>query len=229
MRAMILAAGEGRRMRPLTDSVPKPLLPLAGRPIIEHSLQKLVAAGVSQIVINVSWLGEQIVEYFGNGKRCGASIEWSREATPLETAGAVVKALPLLGDEPFILINGDIWCDYPIENLAGRAAQLTPQQSAHLVMVDNPPHHPAGDFAITNGQLALPNNGGALTFSGISVWRPQAFQSLPYSSTAPLPLREVLLPLLSKGGVAGEYWQGQWCDIGTPERLAEINRKLSSD
>lgn len=228
MRAMLLAAGQGRRMRPLTDSVPKPLLALAGRPILEHSLEKLVAAGVSQVVINVSWLGDQLIEYFGDGKRWGASIEWSRESTPLETAGAVVKALPLLGDEPFILINGDIWCDYPIKNLLDRAARLTPQQSAHLVMVDNPPHHPVGDFSIRNGQLGSPIDGSALTFSGISVWRPQAFQSLLHSFGAPLALREVLLPLLSTGGVGGEHWPGQWCDIGTPERLAEMNRKLCS-
>ncbi len=217
-------------MRPLTLATPKPLLPLAGRPILEHTIVKLAAAGITELVINVSWLGEQLIDTFGSGEQFGVTIEWSREQQPLETAGAVINALALLGDAPFLLVNGDVWSDYPLAALAARGAALAAGgQLAELVVVDNPAHHPAGDFALRDGRLALAGD-HRLTFSGISLWRPEPFVAAAAAAAGqPLPLRELLLPLIAAGRIGGEYWGGRWCDVGTPQRYAALDAQLSAE
>lgn len=228
MKAMLLAAGEGRRMRPLTLATPKPLLPLGGRPMIEHTIAKLAAAGVTELVINVSWLGEQLIDTFGGGEQHGVTIHWSREPEPLETAGAVIQALPLLGEAPFLLVNGDVWSDYPFAPLVARGPALASGDVlGHLVMVGNPAHHRDGDFALRDGKLALSDSDDRLTFSGISLWRPQPFVAAAAAAGQPLPLREVLLPLIAAGQVSGEHWAGRWCDVGTPQRYAALQRELA--
>jgi len=229
MKAMLLAAGEGRRMRPLTLATPKPLLPVVGRPLIEHSIERLAAAGVTELVINASWLGEQLVDYFGDGTRWNVSIAWSLEPKPLETAGAVIEALPLLGEQPFLLVNGDVWCDYPLENLVARQQTLREETAAYLVLVDNPEHNPEGDFYLDQGSIDQCGSGAKQTFSGISLWRPEPFiQCANQLQSRVLPLRELLLPLIATGSVAGELWRGDWCDVGTPERYRALNSRLTS-
>lgn len=227
MKAMLLAAGEGRRMRPLTLTTPKPLLPVAGRPLLEHSLLRLAAAGITELVINRSWLGEQLLDYFGDGSRWGISIAWSPEAQPLETAGAVMQALPLLGEEPFLLINGDIYSDFPLAQLIAQQSLLREECVASLVMVDNPAHHPQGDFYLRDGVVSTAGSGAKLTFSGISLWRPAPFAArAARSGSEPLPLRELLLPLLAQQQVIGQHWRGSWCDVGTPERYAVLQQSV---
>ncbi len=223
---MILAAGKGERMRPLTDLTPKPLLQVAGKRLIEYHLERLVQAGFRELVINVSWLGEQIEDYIGDGNRWGCDISWSREPEPLETAGGIARALPLLGEKPFVLINGDIWIDYPLENF--QHMTLPEGSLAHLVLVDNPPHHAGGDFLLRpDGHLGLRRDTGvvAFTYSGLAIYHPRFFLGV---APAKLPL----LPLLERGmqqsTVSGEYFAGRWFDLGTPERLAELEAHLGS-
>ena len=223
---MILAAGKGERMRPLTDSTPKPLLQVAGKPLIEYHLQHLVLAGFRELVINISWLGEQIEDYLGDGSRWGCDISWSREPEPLETAGGIARALPLLGEEPFVLINGDIWIDYSLENF--QQVTLPGGSLAHLVLVDNPPHHPEGDFLLgADGRLGPRGDAGitAFTYSGLAIYHPRFFLGVA-------PKKMPLLPLLERGmeqsTVTGEYFAGHWLDLGTPERLAELEAHVRS-
>lgn len=224
MRAMILAAGRGERMRPLTDTTPKPLLEVAGKPLIEHHIEKLVAAGFTELVINVSWLGEQIMERLGKGERWGCDIAFSTEVEALETAGGIIQALPLLGEEPFALVNGDIWTDYTLASLRERG--LEPGCRAHLVLVDNPPQHPRGDFMLGEdarvSQLTGPTN-HALTYAGIAVFDPAFFAGAE-------PGKQPLLPWLDKWiaatAISGEHFRGTWFDVGTPERLAELDARL---
>ncbi len=217
MRAMILAAGRGERMRPLTDFTPKPLLEVAGKPLLEYHLEALAKVGIRQVVINHAWLGEKIEQVMGDGQRYGLSISYSPEQEGgLETAGGIIQALPLLGDEPFMVINGDIWCDFPFEHLPEQ-----PKGLAHLVMVANPEHNPEGDFVLDDGWLKL-NGGEKLTYSGIAVFRPEFFAGLKPGRAALAPL---LKQYITQGKVSGEYFDGQWCDVGTPQRLADLNKE----
>jgi len=215
--AMILAAGRGERMRPLTDRTPKPLLPVAGKPLIEYHLEALAAAGVEEVVINLSWLGEQIPPALGQGERWGLRIRYSHEGpVALETAGGIRRALDLLGDGPFLVINGDVWTDYPLARLS------EPEGLAHLVLVDNPPHHEQGDFVLDGGAVRA-GDGVKLTFSGIGVYRPQLFAGLP---DGPAKLAPILREAMARGAVSGEHYRGRWIDVGTPARLAELDQDL---
>jgi len=220
MKAMILAAGKGERMRPLTLHTPKPLVPVAGVPLIEYHLRALAAAGFTDIVINHAWLGQQIEDHLGDGSRFGLSIRYSAEGEPLETGGGIFKALPLLGDEPFLLVNGDIWTDYDFARLRQPLPGL-----AHLVLVDNPGHHGAGDFRLAAGQVE--DGAGAedtLTFSGISVLDPALFTDCQAGAFKLAPL---LRAAMANGQVSGEHFGGHWVDVGTLERLAEVERLLA--
>lgn len=223
---MILAAGFGERLRPLTLNTPKPLLQAAGKPLIQYHVENLVAAGVNEIVINTSWLGEQIQSYLGDGSAFGAEIDWTSEECPLETGGGIRNALPLLGDEPFIVVNGDIWCDYPLQSLA--AMVLSGTTEAHLILVDNPAHHPAGDFALSSKGLIQHANAGdqAYTFSGISLMQPRLFSRWE-GSAIKFPLRAVLKSAIQEERITGELYRGTWSDIGTVERLNELNHQLA--
>ena len=218
MKAMILAAGRGERMRPLTDQIPKPLLRVAGRALIEYHITALAEAGYRELVINHAYRGEQIVDYLGEGSRYGVRIDYSAEPEgALETGGGIRNALPLLGDEPFLVVNGDIWTDYPFARL-----NHAPEGLARLVLVDNPEHHPSGDFSLDRGCVKKTGE-PMLTFSGIGVYRRQLFDG--YTSRR-FPLAPVLVEAMVHGQVSGEYYRGHWTDIGTPGRLAEIERFL---
>jgi len=213
VRAMILAAGRGERMRPLTDSVPKPLLPLAGRPLIEYHLEALGAAGIREIVVNLAWLGSMIREALGDGRRFGVHIRYSDEGeAALETGGGIFKALPLLGDEPFLVVSGDIRTDYPFAAQLGR---LAAQDVAHFVLVPNPPYHPTGDFALSADRVML--DGERLTYANIGVFRPEFFAGCTPGKFALAPL---MRRWVSAGRVSGELYAGRWHNIGTPEELA---------
>lgn len=234
MRAMILAAGRGERMRPLTDVCPKPLLEVGGRSLLEWHLSALARAGIRDIVINHAWLGERIVEALGEGRRHGVRIRYSAELEgALETAGGIIQALPMLGSDPFVVVNGDIWTDFDFSRLPA----LDEQALGSLVVVPNPPQHPRGDFALLAREaggfdiLADPQRLEAAdapprhTFSGIAVYRPEFFAGLE-------PGRRPLLPLLraaaAAGRLRGRLYQGLWFDIGTPERLRELDERLAS-
>jgi N-acetyl-alpha-D-muramate 1-phosphate uridylyltransferase len=225
MKAMILAAGRGERMRPLTDDCPKPLLAAGGRPLIEWHLHRLAAAGIREVVVNHAWLGERIERALGDGSRFGLAIRYSAEGVALETAGGIANALPLLGDAPFVVVNGDIWCDYDVgraHTLAERLLAL--DWHAWCVLVDNPPHNPAGDFRLEQGRLGTREGGAALTFAGIGVYRPQLFAGIAAGE------RARLAPLLARAAEAGragaERHDGRWTDVGTPSRLAELDEQL---
>ncbi|TVP87443.1 MAG: nucleotidyltransferase family protein [Pseudomonadaceae bacterium] len=214
MRAMVLAAGKGERMRPLTLHTPKPLLPVAGKPLLQWHLEALARADIRQLVINHAWLGEQIEARFADGAALGVDIQWSREAEPLETGGGIRQALPLLGAQPFVLVNGDIWTDFDFSGL-----QLPVGKLAHLVLTDNPPHHPEGDFVLQQGVVTNPDaEQCGLTYSGIAVIHPALVASQ-------VPGRFALAPLLraaaDSGQLSGEYFAGNWIDVGTPERLQQ--------
>lgn len=220
MHAMILAAGRGERLRPLTDRVPKPLVEVGGKPLIVHHLEALAAAGLRDIVINLGWLGEQIAEALGRGQSLGLSIRYSREPPgALETAGGIVEALPLLGSEPFAVVSADIRCDYDFARLPRR-----PAGKGHLVMVDNPLHHPRGDFALREGKVVADGR-AKLTFSGIAVFDPALFRGLPAGRRA---LRPVLEDAIAAGEISGEHFPGRWSDIGTPERLAAAQQSWAA-
>lgn len=220
MKAMILAAGRGERMRPLTDHTPKPLLQVAGKALIEYSLEKLAGAGFTDIVINVAYLGRQIRDYCGDGRRWQVNIEYSDEgAQALETAGGIAKALPLLGDRPFLAVNADILFDYPLAALRDKPVDL-----AHLVLIDNPPHHPKGDFCLAEDGLLAEQGPEKFTFSGIGVYHPDLFADVSVGQA--LKLRPVLNRAMQLGQVSGEYFNGLWLDIGTPERLLAISASL---
>lgn len=219
MKAMILAAGKGERLRPLTLHTPKPLVRAAGVPLIDYHLRALAAAGFGELVINHAWLGQQIEDHLGDGSRFGVSIRYSPEGEPLETGGGIFKALPLLGDEPFLVVNGDIFTDYAFAQLRKPLAGL-----AHLVLVDNPAHHPQGDFLLTGGQVSDGQGAGErLTYSGLAVLSPQLFEGCEPGAFKLAPL---LRQAMARGLVSGERHAGRWIDVGTHERLADVERVL---
>ncbi len=220
MKAMILAAGRGERMRPLTDNTPKPLLKAAGKPLIQYTIEKLVAAGFDELVINLAYRGGQIRDFLGDGHQFNCQIAYSDEGEKaLETAGGIIHALPLLGKAPFLLINGDIACDYPLARL-----QTIPLRLAHLIMMPNPSHHPEGDFHLTEEGLLLEHGANKLTYSGIGVFNPVLFQDLPEGA---LKLGPVLRSVMATGQISGEKYSGFWMDIGTPARLHQLERNLT--
>jgi len=221
MKAMILAAGKGERMRPLTLTTPKPLVRAGGVPLIEYHLRALAAAGFTDIVINHAWLGQQIEDYLGDGSRYGVSIQYSAEGEPLETGGGIFRALPLLGDEAFVVVNGDIWTDYDFSVLHQPINGL-----AHLVLVSNPPHHPGGDFSLVETQVrdGQPEV-GTLTYSGIAVLHPQLFDGCIAGAFKLAPL---LRKAMADGQVTGEQLRGHWVDVGTHERLAEVETLIEA-
>lgn len=219
MKCMLLSAGLGKRMRPLSLQTPKPLIELAGKSLIEHHLARLESAGHREIVINLSHLGDMIQQKLGDGDRYGVRIEYSHEgAQPLGTAGGIVHALPLLGDKPFLVISSDIWCDHPLS-----FPDLV-QNIAHLVLVDNPSHHPGGDFPYESGK-ACGSGGNFLTFSGIGIYKPELFKKQAVGQTALAP---VLHSAITREKVSAEHYAGTWFDIGTPERLREAEQHLQN-
>lgn len=221
MKAMVLAAGRGERLRPLTDRIPKPLVALGGKTLIARHLEALSEAGFDQVVINLAWLGEQIEQSLGDGSRFGLSIAYSHEPPgALETAGGIIQALPLLGDKPFLMISGDVLCAYPLARLRSRPLKA----QGHLVMVANPEHHRHGDFAIDADQR-LVHGPSTLTFSGIAVLDPALFAGLAPGRRA---LRPVFERAIASGQLTGEHYRGLWSDIGTPERLTEAERLLGN-
>ena len=226
MRAMILAAGFGERLRPLTETIPKPLLQVGGKPLIQYHIENLARAGIREIVINTSWLGEMIEAYLGDGSRFGVGILWSRETEPLETGGGIRRALPQLGPDPFVIVNGDVWTDYPLELLTERA--LSEHVDAHLILVQNPPFKAIGDFSLADDNLvAYPApDDKTYTFSGISLMRPELFALHP-SASDKFPLRDVLGCSIRAGCVTGEVFENQWWDVGTVERLDMLNTLLA--
>jgi MurNAc alpha-1-phosphate uridylyltransferase len=245
MIAMLLAAGRGERMRPLTDHTPKPLLEAGGKPLIVWHIERLARAGITDLIINHAHLGAQIETALGGGSRYGVRIRYSDEGTALETAGGIAYALPLLlpspaggrgggGEgEPFAVINSDIYCDYDFAHLFERAAALQASgDAAHLVLVDNPPHHPKGDFGLTDGRVTdtfssiLNPQSSILTFSGIGIYQPSLFKDIPRGSIA--PLAPLLRAQIALGKVSGEHHRGLWVDVGTPQRLVELDKLIRS-
>jgi MurNAc alpha-1-phosphate uridylyltransferase len=220
MKAMILAAGEGRRMLPLTLNTPKPLLLVRGKPLIEHHLLRLRQAGVTEVIINLAYLGEQISAALGKGERFGLNIQYSQEPAPLETAGGLLHAAHLLGDQPFLLVNGDVWTDYPFARLITHALKGL----GHLVMVDNPSFKPAGDFSLTADGALTPLADSGFTFAGLSLLHPDLLRRYPQPAER-LPLAPVLAWAISQQALTGETYGGVWADVGTPERLHELNRQ----
>ncbi len=221
MKAMILAAGVGARMLPLTLKTPKPLLKIKDEPLIDRHLRRLATAGVTDVVVNLHHLGDQIENHVGDGHQFGLQVRYSKESELLETAGGIQKALPLLGDGPFIVINGDIYTDYDFSNLLGLdASRFASDFLAHLVMVDNPPHHPEGDFGIAaNGALtsARPH----FTYSGIGIYTPEFFSGFRVKRRM---LREIFDQKLELGKLSAEFYEGFWNDVGTPERFDQLGK-----
>lgn len=226
MKAMILAAGEGRRMRPLTETVPKPLLKVGEKSLLEHQIERLKTAGITELVINVSYLADQIVEAIGDGSKLGVAVQWSREEQCLETGGGIQRVLGELGPGPFVVVNSDVWTEYRFQDLPVISEQL-----AHLVMVPNPSHHSCGDFSLfTPGKYGRPlvryhGPERRHTFAGISVLRPELFRN---SAPGVFPLAPLLRQAIQKQQVTGELFLGTWVDVGTRERLEALNAKYVS-
>jgi len=217
---MLLAAGRGERMRPLTDSLPKPLVQVGGRPLIVWHLLSLARAGIREVVINLSWLASQLRDALGDGSKFGVSISWSDEGpVPLETGGGIFRALPLLGPDPFLLVNADIWTDIDFSRLA-----LEADAYAHLVLIPNPAHHPRGDFGL-EGERVVNRQTGRLTYSGVGVYSREFFAGC---SEGRFPLLPLLNRAIAEGRVRGEVHRGQWCDVGTAERLASLSAGVSA-
>ncbi|MCX7892916.1 MAG: nucleotidyltransferase family protein [Burkholderiales bacterium] len=223
MKAMILCAGRGERMRPLTDATPKPLLPVGGTPLVAWTIRRLARAGIVDLVVNHAHLGERIEAALGDGRRFGVAIRYSPEREALETAGGIANALALLGGAPFLVVNGDVWCD--CDYVAFTARPLADATLAHLALVANPPQHPAGDFALAGGRVA--NDGGErLTFSGIGIYRPELFAGIAPGTKA--KLAPLLRAAADAGRVTGERLACEWHDVGTPERLAALDAALAA-
>lgn len=220
MKAMLLAAGRGERMRPLTDEMPKPLLPVGGRPLIDYHLLALARAGFREGVVNLSWQAARLRAHLGDGSRFGLALHLSEEGpVPLETGGGIHHALDWLGSGPFVVVNGDIWTDFPLQTLS-----LPDGMLAHLVLVPNPPQHPAGDFWLgPDGHIG--DSGERGTYSGIAVFAPALFAGC---SPGRFPLKPLLDRAREAGRLSGEFWRGRWFDVGTPERLAALDEALRS-
>jgi MurNAc alpha-1-phosphate uridylyltransferase len=219
---MILAAGRGERMRPLTLAKPKPLLEAGGAPLIVHHLRALQAAGFADVVVNLSWLGDQIRAALGDGSRYGVRLHYSDEGPePLETGGGIFRALPLLGEGPFLVLNGDVWTDIDWSQVHGR---LAPHDLGHLVLVPNPAHNPQGDFVLEHGRIVA-TEGERFTFSGVGVYRAGLFAGC---ADGIFKLAPLLRAAARAGRVSGELHDGAWLDIGTPERLAHLDQRLSA-
>jgi len=220
MKAMVLAAGRGERMRPITDTVPKPLVRVGGRPLIAWHLAALARAGVREVVINLSWLGEQLRTALGAGADFGLRITYSEEGpVALETGGGIFRALPLLGPEPFLVLSGDIWTDIDLGSV-----QLEPEAQAHLVLIPNPPHHPRGDFGL-EGNVVVQRDSERLTYANVGIYRPEFFAGC---AAGRFPLLEPLNRAIAARLVRGEVHRGAWSDVGTPERLAQLEARLSA-
>jgi MurNAc alpha-1-phosphate uridylyltransferase len=228
MKAMILAAGLGNRMRPLTDHTPKPLLCAGGKPLIEYHLENVQRAGMREVIINLAYLGEKIRAHLGDGQRFGLKISYSIEPEPLETGGAILHALDLLGEEPFLLVNGDVWCDLDVAQFIQQP--LSENQLGHLLLVANPTFHPRGDFALAGHGLLIDDpektHPQRFTFGGISLLKPELIANYP-DKRQKFPLVEVLRHAISNGQLTGHLHQGHWSDVGTPERLRELDDYLS--
>ena len=225
--AMILAAGRGERMRPLTDHTPKPLLPVGGKPLIVWHIERLVAAGFDRIVINHAHLGAEIEAALGDGSRWNAAIAYSREDEALETAGGIATALPLIEGAAFPVVNGDVYCEFGFARLRAVCEALaTGADLAHLVLVDNPEHHPNGDFALDTGRVHLMPHPSRLTFSGIGVYRRELFAATAPGARA--PLAPLLRAAIADNRVGGERFPGLWVDVGTPERLRQLDESLKN-
>ena len=219
---MVLAAGKGERMGALTDRVPKPLLEVGGRPLIEHQVLRLAAAGFREVVVNLARLGERIEARLGDGSELGVRIRYSREPEgALDTGGGIRRALPLLGEAPFVVVNSDVWSDYPFEKLH-RAAP----GDGHIVLVDNPAHHPHGDFVLAPDGKVVDAGRHRLTFSGIGCYRPRPFAAYPSER---FPLAALLRDAVAAGTLSGEHHRGEWIDVGTPDRLRALDRALCAD
>jgi MurNAc alpha-1-phosphate uridylyltransferase len=221
MKAMILAAGRGERMRPLSDSIPKCLLEVRGKPLIVRLIEALVRAEVRDIVINHAHLGHMIEAALGDGRRYGVAIRYSAEGVALETGGGIAKALPLLGVQPFLAVNGDIFCDFDFSPIAARALG---SDLAHLVLVENPPHHPQGDFSLRGSRVADAGS-PKVTFSGIGLYQPALFAGIKPGEKG--QLASLLRAAMARGLVSGEMHRGEWHDVGTPQRLAELNESVA--
>jgi MurNAc alpha-1-phosphate uridylyltransferase len=222
MKAMILAAGRGERMRPLTDRIPKPLLEVAGEPLIAHCIRKLVAAGITELVINHAYLGHQIEERLGDGHLFGAQITYSPETEAMETAGGIVQALSHLGPGRFLVVNADIWSDFSFSDLATQV--ISTSLTGHLIMVPNPAHHAEGDFYLLNGMLDE-LEGERLTYSGIAVFKPEFFAGLQPGKR---PLAPLLRQAIARNQLSAERYEGFWIDVGTPERIQQLQMRLAT-
>jgi len=222
---MLLAAGRGERMRPLTDHTPKPLLQAGGKSLIAWHIENMARAGICDLVINHAYLGNQIEAALGDGDQFGIRIRYSAENPVLETAGGIANALALLGDAPFAVINSDIYCGYDFVQLPELAAALRASgDTAHLVLVNNPAHHPNGDFGLSSDRVV--NNVPAFTFSGIGIYQPGLFANIPRGTIA--PLAPLLRAQIALGKVSGEHYRGRWLDVGTPQRLEKLDNELRS-
>lgn len=228
MKAMILAAGLGQRMRPLTDHLPKPLIRAGGKPLIDYHLDNLARAGVHEVIINLAYLGEKIRAHVGDGSRFGMVVSYSPEPEPLETGGAILHALELLGDEPFLLVNGDVWCDVALEKFVQRSLGM--DQLGHLLLVPNPDFHPQGDFALANNGYLMDDNEQIylqrFTFGGISLLNPALIANYP-EKRQKFPLVEALRWAIHQHQITAELHQGHWSDVGTPERLRDLENYLA--
>ncbi len=221
MKAMILAAGRGERLRPLTDERPKPLIEVAGKSLIEYHIENLAQAGIEDIIINTAWLAEKIHQQLGDGSNYDVNIFYSDEGEALETAGGIINALPLLGDEAFLVVNGDIWCDFDFSTLP----KLDDDKEAHLVLVDNPAHNAGGDFALQHGLIK--NSGDTMyTFSGIGIYRPAFFSAQKKGIS---PLAPIIREKCEKDLVSGQIHSGRWTDVGTIERLQQLEAELTKN
>lgn len=226
MKAMILAAGRGLRMRPLTDHTHKGLLKVSGETLLERHIKGLAAVGVKDIVINVSYLADQIQGYLGRGDSYGVHIHYSVEAYPLEVGGGLIKALPLLGKDPFMVVNCDVWTDYSYERLK----RPYPGVLGHIILVDNPPHHPTGDFGLLHDKVTVldfanTQVSSSYTYAGIAVYDPSLFEG--FTKSGAQPLLPILKKAIAANQLSGEYYSGTWMDVGTPERLRELHHKLN--